>query len=284
MLLPPPARKGSVARQDPVTSLCGAIEDEDLQMTRMHRVARIALVAIAVVVAGAGTAGAEVVTGSCAGTVTFRDGPVIDADQPADEVVEIPAEGTLDYEASLDVEVPAEPVPSSGDVSVLLPVGSVAVADWSDESTETTVTGTETYVAPWWVPEGSGPIPLELVHVQGDTICRAQVAVTVAGSPLNATTAVIVLLTLVLGILTATAGRDRGNGSGQPVLGTIAGLLFGFGVAATLFALGAFALNSWWFIVLSLLGVAVGVALAMTVPFGPHPGSPAPGGGERVEP
>jgi len=56
---------------------------------------------------------------------------------------------------------------------------------------------------------------------------------------------------------------------GRPVLGAIAGLLFGLFLGLDLFILGVVPLDSVLITILVLLGLAGGLALGLLAPFGP---------------
>ncbi|HKJ55549.1 MAG TPA: hypothetical protein VJ978_06135 [Nitriliruptoraceae bacterium] len=220
------------------------------------------------VVLAASPSAAEVVEGTCTGSVTVQGTDLTIADDSAaDTTIEIPASGTVDYTASLGVEAPAEPQTAEGDLVITLPIGEWEVESWSNETTLVEVSGTETYRVPAWVPQGSGAIPLEVTHVQGDTVCRADYRIAVEGSPWSAQSALLVLLTVIAGIAMLWAGRDRGTGSGRPIAGAIAGFVFGLLCAGSLFAFGAAPLDSPLFYILPLVGMAIGIGLGAWGPF-----------------
>jgi uncharacterized membrane protein YccF (DUF307 family) len=62
---------------------------------------------------------------------------------------------------------------------------------------------------------------------------------------------------------------------GRPVLGVIAGFLFGLFLAVTLVLAGVLALNSVLVSLLPVLGIAYGLMMAALAPFGRR-GEPAP--------
>ncbi len=71
---------------------------------------------------------------------------------------------------------------------------------------------------------------------------------------------------------------------GRPILGIISGFLFGLLLGVTLFLFGALSLNSPWLLILPVLGIALGLAMAAWAPFGSgapqtSAGSPAAPGG-----
>jgi hypothetical protein len=242
----------------------------------------LAIVAIAgLLVIPAMTAGAEIVEGPCDGSVTFSDsGLTVAASAPADTAIEIPSSDTVSYEGSIDIAVPADPVDVSGEVTISLPFGHWRVANWSGQTAEVAKTGTYTYTAPSWVPRGSGPVPIEIVHTHGDVVCRATFQGAISGSPWNVVSGLLLLGTVVFGIAMLAAGAKTTKGGGRPVLGLVSGFLFGLLGAASLFAFGATALNSPMFWILPLVGIVVGVGMSAWAPFGSGPQQPAgPGTG-----
>jgi uncharacterized YccA/Bax inhibitor family protein len=63
---------------------------------------------------------------------------------------------------------------------------------------------------------------------------------------------------------------------GRPVLGTISGLLMGLFLGVTLLSFGALPLNSSALTVLPVVGLVLGLALALWAPLGRRPRSPVP--------
>lgn len=218
---------------------------------------------------------AEITDGPCSGSVTFADtGLTVAASDPAGTAVEIPETATVTYEAAIDIAEPAEPVDVSGEIVLGLPFGSWSVADWSGRTADLATSGTYTYAAPAWVPRGSGPVPIEIVHTHGDVVCRAQLQGAVAGSPWSVTSVLLLLSTAVFGVTMFAAGLKTGRGTGRPVLGLVTGFLFGLLGAASLFAYGAVPLDTPLFWILPLAGIVVGVVLGSWAPFGGEPTSP----------
>lgn len=62
---------------------------------------------------------------------------------------------------------------------------------------------------------------------------------------------------------------------GHPILGVISGLLFGLFGAATLFLFGVIQLHSWWFVILPILGLILGLVMAAWAPIGKTQPPPA---------
>ncbi len=249
----------------------------NISMRQRLRTAGWVLVSGTLVVVAASPSAAEVVEGSCDGAVTIQDtDTTIEASAPADTTIVVPATATVDYSATLGVDAPADPETAEGDVVITLPIGEWEVASWSDETTLVAVEGTHTYRAPAWVPRGSGAIPLEVTHVQGDTVCRADFRVSVDGSPWSAQSALLLLLTLLGAIGTFAAGRDQGAGTGRPVLGAVSGFFFGLMGAASLFAFGFTALDSPLFWILPIVGMLLGVGLGAWGPLEPAPAAAQP--------
>lgn len=69
-------------------------------------------------------------------------------------------------------------------------------------------------------------------------------------------------------MMTTTSTTTRSGPRGRPVLGAIAGLLFGFFVALDLVLLGTIPLSSLLLVVLPILGLVGGTALGRWSPIG----------------
>lgn len=252
---------------------------------------RVALVAVAAALLGSAApmaAVAEVVSGTCTGSVTIDDTVVLEADQPRDVAVEVPTSGSFVFVGSIDRDAGEEaPVPYSGELRLLLPVGSWQLESWSGETTDTEVVASGGYVLPEVLPGGTGPIPFEVVHIAGGDVCRIVVSVTTPGSTWDAVTIGLLVVTLLLVAATFAAGRQDTRGRGRPLVGLIAGLVGGLTAAATLFGSAAIALDSavWW--VLPAVLAALGLLLGAAAPFGggagtaetPDADGAGPGGG-----
>ncbi len=255
---------------------------------------RLALVAVACTLLGSALqapAAAEVVSGSCTGTATLGDSVVLDAEQPRDTAVQVPAEASFAFVGSIDREAGEEvAVPYSGELRLLLPVGSWPVEEWSGETTETEVVVTGGYALPGVLPPGTGPIPLEVVHIVDGEVCRIVVSIATGGSTWDPVTIGLLVVTLLLVAATFAAGRRDARGRGRPLVGLVAGLLGGLAAAATLFGAAAIALDSavWW--VLPAVLAALGLLLGAAAPFGVGAGPDAtttddrgPGGGSATD-
>jgi len=233
---------------------------------------RVALVACAAALLGASvstTAVAEVVSGTCTGTVTIDDAVVLDADQPRDAAVEVPTTGSFVFVGSIERDAGEEaPVPFSGELRLLLPVGSVALEEWSGQTTDAEVVASGGYVLPGVLPGGTGPIPFEVLHIAGGDVCRVVVSVTTPGSTWDTITIGLLVVTLLLVAAMFAAGRQDARGRGRPLVGLLAGLLGGLTGAATLFGAAPIALDSpvWW--VLPLVLAALGLLSGTAAPFG----------------
>jgi hypothetical protein len=233
---------------------------------------RVALVACASVLLGwtvQASAAAEVVSGRCTGTVTIDDSITLDADQPREVPVEVPTSGSFVFVGSIERDGGEEaPVPYSGELRLLLPIGSWQLEDWSGETTDTEVVASGGYALPVALPSGTGPIPFEVVHIAAGEVCRIVVSVTTPGSTWDAVTIGLLVVTLLLVAATFAAGRQDAGGRGRPLVGLVAGLLGGLAGAATLFGAAGIALDSavWW--VLPAVLAALGLLLGVMAPFG----------------
>jgi hypothetical protein len=58
---------------------------------------------------------------------------------------------------------------------------------------------------------------------------------------------------------------------GRPILGSFSGFFFGLFLGATLFLFGVIALNSDLLLIIPILGIVLGLALAWWAPFGRPP-------------
>jgi hypothetical protein len=239
---------------------------------------RLALIAWASVLLGStvqSSAAAEVVSGSCTGTVTIDDSVVLEADQPRDVPVEVPTNGSFVFVGSIDRDGGEEaPVPYRGELRLLLPIGSWQLEDWSGETTETEVVASGGYALPGVLPGGTGAIPFEVVHIAGGDVCRIVVSVTTLGSTWDAMTIGLLVVTFLLVAATFAAGRQDASGRGRPLVGLVAGLLGGLTGAATLFGAAGISLDSAvWLVLPAVLG-ALGLLLGVMAPFGGEPTAP----------
>ncbi|MFO7779869.1 MAG: hypothetical protein R6V28_16080 [Nitriliruptoraceae bacterium] len=224
-------------------------------------------------------AAAEVVSGSCTGTVTIDDSIVLEATQPRDVPVEVPGNGSFVFVGSIDSDGDAEvPVPYSGELRLLLPIGSWPLEDWSGETTDSEVVASGGYALPGVLPGGTGPIPFEVVHIVGGEVCRIVVSAATPGSTWDPVTIGLLVITLLLVAAMFAAGRRDTRGRGRPLVGLVAGLLGGLTAAATLFGAAGIALDSavWW--ILPAVLAALGLLLGAAAPFGRDAGAAeAPG-------
>jgi hypothetical protein len=233
---------------------------------------RLVLVACASVLLGwtvPSSAAAEIVSGRCTGTVTIDDSITLDADQPRDVPVEVPTSGSFVFVGGIERDGGEEaPVPYSGELRLLLPIGSWQLEEWSGETTETEVVASGGYALPGILAGGTGPVPFEVVHIAGGDVCRIVVSVTTPGSAWDAVTIGLLVVTLLLVAATFAAGRRDARGRGRPLVGFVAGSLGGLTGAATLFGAAGIALDSavWW--VLPAVLAALGLLLGVTAPFG----------------
>ena len=212
---------------------------------------------------------AEVVSGSCTGTVTIDDGVVLEATQPREVATEVPTEGSFVFVGSIEGDGDAgEAVPFSGELRLLLPIGSWPLEAWSGETGDTEVVVNGGYALPGVLPSGTGPIPFEVVHIVGGEVCRIVVSVAAPGSSWDAVTIGLLVASLLLVAAMFAAGRRDLRGRGRPLVGLIAGLLGGLMAAATLFGAGGVALDSavWW--ILPAILAALGLLLGAVAPFG----------------
>lgn len=212
---------------------------------------------------------AEVVSGSCTGSVTIDDTIVLEADQPRDVAVEVPTSGSYVFVGSIDRDGGEESaVPYSGSLRLQLPVGSVELGEWSGETTDTEVVASGGYALPGVLPGGTGPIPVEVVHIAGGEVCRIIVSITTPGDTWDALTIGLLVVTLLLVAATFAAGRQDARGRGRPLAGLFAGLVGGLTGAAMLFGTATIALDSpvWW--VLPAVLAALGLLLGSLAPFG----------------
>lgn len=228
----------------------------------------LASVAVVAITAMTAEASAEVVEGSCAGTVTINGEFVTDADRSVVAPAVIAESGTAQIEGSFDRAPSDAAVAYRGELRGRHAFGSWPIVSWSGQSRTPEVDATEPYALPAFIPRGSGAVPLDLDVEFGDDTCQIAGAVAVVGPTFDGLTVGSLVTTLLLLSATIAAGRAGSRGRGRPLLGLFVGLLAGLAGAATLFGAGAIAFDSilWWIapFVLGALGIALGVA----APFG----------------
>ncbi len=228
----------------------------------------IASVAVLAITAMATEASAEVVEGSCTGTVTMNGELAIDADRAAMTPAVIAESGTAQIVGSFDREPSDEAMPYRSELQGRHAFGTWTISSWSGQTLTPEVDATESYTLPVFIPRGSGAVPLSLDVAFGDDTCQIVGTVAVAGPTFDGLTIGLLIATLLLLAATIAAGRAGSRGRGRPLVGLFVGLLAGLAGATTLFGAGAIALDSilWWIapLVLGALGIALGVA----APFG----------------
>ena len=226
----------------------------------LFMIASVALLAIATTAAAAS---ADMVEGTCTGSVTTAGELAVDVERSATPIVNA-ERGTGQVEGSVDREPGDEAVAYRGELQGRHAFGTWVIASWTGRSSTSEAVVTESYALPTFIPRGSGEVPLSLDVEFGEDSCLIMGAVAVAGPSFDGLTIGLLVLTLLLLIATIAAGRAGSGGSGRPLVGLLAGLLAGLAGATTLFGVGAIAFDSmvWWYapIVLAWLGVALGAA------------------------
>ena len=236
-------------------------------------VRHITMAAVIAAVSGmmlAGPAAAEVIEGDCSGALTTADDvALVDTDQPITEPVAIPAQGTLEFTGSFGPDVERDtPAEVQGELRGQHPFGSWQIARWQDETLTGQAQGTESYSLPRFLPRGSGPVALELEVTVDDERCLIVGSAQIDGARWDGLTLTALVIAVLLLVATLFAGRRDARGQGRPLVGMLAGVLTGIAAAATLFGSGIIALDSpvWWG--LPAVGVALGLLLGATAPFG----------------
>ena len=211
---------------------------------------------------------AEVVDGTCTGTVTMDGEPVIDAQQARSVPAVVPDRGIADVVGGFDVEPSDQAVPYRGELRGQHAFGSWVITSWTGQTSTSEVVASQAYALPNFIPRGSGPVPLVLDVSVGTDSCRIIGMFAVAGPTFDGLTIVLLGVTLVLLAATLGAGRAGRRGFGRPFVGLVTGVLAGAAGAVTLFGAGAISLDSnvWWFA--PLVVAALGAALGMVAPFG----------------
>lgn len=214
-------------------------------------------------------AGAEVVEGRCSGVISLGDAVTVGFDHPRDVPLPVPAGGTFGFLGEVD-RGPDDPdtIDYQGELSVLLPLGSVPLQTWRGNTSTAEVVGTGSFEVPSGVPGGTGAIPLELVFTAGDDRCVIVLGVVAPGPTWDVLRVLLVVVALLLLMVTAAAGRRDARGRGRPLTGLVSGLFAGAVTAGALFGVAAIPLDSavWW--LLPILLAVTGLLLGVTAPFG----------------
>ena len=256
----------------------------------MRRLAGPALVAVLLCgIAAPAAAEFSENTIGCAGSavITSDDGETYEVDAE-DETVEVPRDGEAAWEGSISTVTHNH----SGEVVLEVgPFGEVPLGDWGpsenadDESSASGVKELPAILEQ--VPAGSYDV--SGFHEGDEGRCAGSVTVEIDGSPfdtpLGIANAVLTILTgiLLVGSMRAAAGKPAFRG--RPVLGAIAGLLFGLFLAVELVFLKVISSGSPLLIALPIIFLIVGIAGALAAPFGrgghggpgePPPPEPAP--------
>jgi hypothetical protein len=152
-----------------------------------------------VLVASAGRAAAHLEsTNGCQGSGTFQEnGLTVDPEAIGDEVVEVPRNDTVDWQASVD----APPGVYSGSIAVDLPppFSEVQVDSWDGDSDTTSNAGAKDYDLGSFVPAG---VEFRVVgsHTDESGSCSGYVNIEITGGPFDSPVAPISLAgTVVVG-------------------------------------------------------------------------------------
>lgn len=256
---------GSLPRMATSTTVPSTVSDT-LRRRAGRWLAPVGALSVLLLAAGS-PASAEVLEGSCEGSVVLEDELVVATSGP-DTVATMPPSGTLGWSGS-DPQLDGEGVTDvEGQLLARHPFGWLQLASWSGDTVGTEASGTATYAVPGFLPRGSGPIPLELDVALGAEPCRIAGTVQLEGAVLDPLSAAALLVGLVLLVAMMAGGRADARGRGRPVLALVAGGGAGIAGAATLFGVAVIPLDSpvWW--ILPLLLAALGLALGAAAPFG----------------
>ncbi|MCL1599165.1 MAG: hypothetical protein M3094_08280, partial [Actinomycetia bacterium] len=104
----------------------------------------------------ASPATAKVIEGPCTGSATFSNGAVVTETQPIDQTVEVPDGDTVQYEGSVNIPAPADPIPFEGGIDVRLPIGGATIVTWAGNTVEVSDASEYTYTLPSYIPRGTG--------------------------------------------------------------------------------------------------------------------------------
>jgi len=135
-------------------------------------------------VAALATPAYGIVSGPCTGSASFSNGAVITAEQDLDPATVIPDMDNVEYQGSIDIPPPSDPISFSGGLNAeVAGIGSIPVVQWGGTTVEVSDSGSYLYDVPSWVPRGTGEILLTANHQQGGAECTGQVKVTLEGDP-----------------------------------------------------------------------------------------------------
>ena len=227
------------------------------------------LVAMVVI---AGPAAAEFTTNEigCAGSavVTNNDGDTytVDAD---DSTVEVPRTGSADWEGSTQTVTHNH----TGEVAVDLGFTGITIGDWASENAGDASSSSGVTELPAILRQvPTGKYDVSGFHDGDEGRCAGSVVVEIDGSPFDT---VVGILNLVLTLLTAAllgfsmvAVSSKPAFRGRPILGALAGLLFGFFLAIELVFFKAISSGSIIVTALPIVFLAVGAIGAFTAPLG----------------
>jgi hypothetical protein len=199
-------------------------------------------------------------------TVTGADGQVaaFDTRNPPRSLT-VPMSGTITWDAT--VNVPAEQRTVTGRVELGLPwpFGAVTVTSWSETTSETVHSGSESYTLPAGGPPGV-LLPVRVVYDDTAARCETTVNVRTAGRPLGSWHALFAAAVTVFTVgLCAAAGR-AGRSSHRYAVGMVSGFVAGVWAAATLWLFGAVPFDSIMFAVLPAVFAALSATWVWQAP------------------
>jgi hypothetical protein len=240
---------------------------------------------VAVALVPAAPAAADLVDppGACVGTAVWQEGgpSIVSTERSPDDVVEIPRKATVNWTGRVVGPQAGTERTIDGEVFIDLPplLGGITLDRWSGRASNVDKSGTYSYDLPSIIPAGVVFTVVGEHAENGKVHCDGEADVMIKGGVFDSPLVWAALGgLLLLGVLTALAGRsDGGGGIGRMLLGALLGLLLFLFGSLTLILFGVLPLASPVVTVLLGLGLVLGGLWGKWAPLGGGPGG-GPGG------
>jgi hypothetical protein len=144
------------------------------------------------------------------------------------------------------------------EISLFGPLLGIPVKTWEGEADNNSDAGTVSWDIPSWVP-GGFEMTVSGFHEDQGVLCEGTIVVKLEGDFGDGPFGYVALAATVIAL---------GTRRGRPVIGAIAGFVFGLAIAADLLFIGTLALDSILLLVLPLAFLVIGLVIGLFPPLG----------------